>query len=101
VTYFTTGKIPVMGTLQYDYQASQISLRIPDFCFSPGSLENAFESLRDLAVENGAIPGIELIQMREKDKIILFGLPGTLQKIKEGNFPPPPLPPRDGSRPHP
>jgi hypothetical protein len=62
-----------------------------------GSLENAFESLRDLAVENGAEPGIEMIQMREADKIILFGLPGTLEKMKDGSFPPPPLPPRDAS----
>ena len=63
--------------------------------FPSGSLQNAFEALRDLAVENGAEPGIEMIQMREKDKIILFGLPGTLEKMKVGSFPPPPLPPRE------
>ncbi|KAG7369065.1 CRS1 / YhbY CRM domain containing protein [Nitzschia inconspicua] len=60
-----------------------------------GSLQNAFESLRDLAVENGAEPGIEMIQMREKDKTILFGLPGTLERMKAGSFPPPPLPSTD------
>mmetsp|Transcript_23356 Transcript_23356/g.43377 ORF Transcript_23356/g.43377 Transcript_23356/m.43377 type:complete len:221 (+) Transcript_23356:230-892(+) len=57
-----------------------------------GTLQNAFETLRDLAIENGASPDIELIQMREKDKIILFGLPGTLDKMKDGSFPPPPPP---------
>jgi len=56
-----------------------------------GTLENAFECLRDLAVENGASEGIEMIQIREKDKIILFGLPGTMEKMKKGSFPPPPL----------
>ena len=53
-----------------------------------GSLEKAFETLRDLAVENGAPKDIELIQYRDGDKMILFGSPGTLQKIKEGTFPP-------------
>ena len=57
-----------------------------------GSLENAFEALKGLAEENGAAPGIEMIQMREKDKIILFGAPGTKDKLKAGTFPPPPLP---------
>jgi hypothetical protein len=59
---------------------------------SAGTLQNAFETLRDLAVENGAEPGIEMIQMREKDKTILFGLPGTFERMKNGSFPPPPLP---------
>jgi hypothetical protein len=45
-----------------------------------------------LAVENGASPNIELIQMRENEKTILFGLPGTLDKMNDGSFPPPPLP---------
>ena len=57
-----------------------------------GSLENAFEALKSLAEENGAAPGIEMIQTREKDRIILFGAPGTTEKLKEGTFPPPPLP---------
>jgi hypothetical protein len=63
--------------------------------FIDGSLENAFVALRDLAVENGAPEGIELIQIREKDKIILFGLPGTMEMISKGDFPPPPPPPRE------
>jgi hypothetical protein len=56
-------------------------------------LPSAFECLRDLAVENGAPADIELVQMREGEKMIMFGLPGTLKKIKEGSFPPPPPPP--------
>jgi RNA-binding protein YhbY len=60
-----------------------------------GTLENAFEALRDLAEENGAEPGIEMIQIREKDRIILFGAPGTMKRMKEGGFPPPPLPKPD------
>ena len=53
-----------------------------------GTLENAYESLRDLAIESGASQDIELIQMREKDRIIMFGLPGTLENVKDGSFPP-------------
>jgi RNA-binding protein YhbY len=56
-----------------------------------GTLQNAFETLKNLAVENGASPNIELIQMRENDKTILFGLPGTIEKMNDGSFPPPPL----------
>jgi len=54
-----------------------------------GSLQAAFEHLRSLAEENGAPPGIELIQARDADKIILFGLPGTMDRIKDGHFPVP------------
>lgn len=52
-----------------------------------GSLQAAFEQLRSLAEENGAPPGIELIQSRDADKIILFGWPGTMDRIKDGHFP--------------
>mmetsp|Transcript_18115 Transcript_18115/g.34375 ORF Transcript_18115/g.34375 Transcript_18115/m.34375 type:complete len:207 (-) Transcript_18115:119-739(-) len=52
-----------------------------------GSLQAAFEHLRSLAEENGAPSGIELIQARDADKIILFGLPGTMERIKDGHFP--------------
>ena len=52
-----------------------------------GSLEKAFEELRGLAEENGAPAGIEMLQTREKDKIILFGWPGTTQRIQDNQFP--------------
>jgi hypothetical protein len=55
--------------------------------------------LLDLAVENGASEGIEIVQMREKDKTIMFGLPGTLERVKEGTFPPPPPPPYEKPEP--
>lgn len=56
-------------------------------------MENAVQILRDLAVESGASQNIEIIQMREKDRTILFGLPGTIEKVEDGSFPPPPPPP--------
>lgn len=52
-------------------------------------MEKAFTSLRELAVENGASADIEMIQMREGDKTIVFGMPGTLAKMETGDFPPP------------
>ena len=58
------------------------------------SLETAFEQIKSLAEEAGAPPGIELVQARESDRIILFGLPGICQRISNGEFPPPPPPPR-------
>ena len=58
-------------------------------------MDNAYESLRDLAIESGASEGIELIQMRDKDRTIMFGLPGTLENVGNGSFPPPP-PPMEG-----
>ena len=65
-----------------------------DFILS-GTLDNAYETLRDLAIESGASEGIELIQMRDKDRTIMFGLPGTLENVENGTFPPPPPPPKD------
>ena len=56
-----------------------------------GSLQEAFEHLRDLAEESGAVKDIELVQARDGEKIILFGMPGTLEKIRQGTFPPPEL----------
>ena len=60
-----------------------------------GTLGKAYETLRDLAIESGASEGIELIQMRDKDRTIMFGLPGTLENVENGSFPPPPPPPKD------
>lgn len=58
-----------------------------------GTLEKAFEDIRDLAVESGAPEDIEMVQARDKDNIILFGMPGTIEKVEQGTFPPPPPPP--------
>jgi len=60
------------------------------------SLEQAFAALKDLAEQNGAPPGIELLQAREKDSIILFGWPGTRKRIEENEFP---LPPKEEDSP--
>jgi RNA-binding protein YhbY len=54
------------------------------------SVQQAYEVLKGLAVENGASPDIELIQLREGTNEILFAMPGTLAKMEEGTFPPPP-----------
>ena len=53
------------------------------------SVQQAYETLRNLAVENGAPADIELIQLREGSKEILFALPGTIKRMEEGSFPPP------------
>jgi RNA-binding protein YhbY len=58
-----------------------------------GTLEVAFEQIRDLAEESGAPKGIEMVQKRDKENTILFGVPGTLARIEAGDFPPPPPPP--------
>merc|ERR1712194_469214 len=55
-----------------------------------GTLEKAYVRLRNLAIESGASNDIELIQMREKDRTIMFGLPGTMENVENGSFPPPP-----------
>ena len=57
------------------------------------SLEEAFKPLRELAEEHGAPQGIELLQARESDKVILFGWPGTRSRIELGQFPLPPAEP--------
>ena len=67
-----------------DHTAVKVKVNTKKF----GTLDDAFRTLRDLAVESGASKDIELIQMRESDRMILFGLPGTLQRIKDGTFPP-------------
>ena len=71
-----------------DHTAVKVKVNTKNF----GSLETASTTLRDLAVENGASKDMEIIQMRNKDKMILYGLPGTLKKMDEGSFPPPPTP---------
>ena len=68
-----------------------VALLVPNI----GTLEKAFEDIRDLAVESGAPEGVELLQARDKEKIILFGMPGTSERLEKGDFPPPPPPPRE------
>jgi RNA-binding protein YhbY len=57
------------------------------------SLEEASNVLKEFAVENGAPANIEIIQLREGDKTVLFGMPGTVKDCVDGTFPPPPPPP--------
>jgi RNA-binding protein YhbY len=54
------------------------------------SVQQAYEVLKGLAVENGAPSDIELIQLRVGTNEILFGMPGTLAKMEQGTFPPTP-----------
>lgn len=56
--------------------------------FHVGTMEHAFEVLKELCEESGAPKGIELVQAREGENVILFGLPGTLERIQAGEFPP-------------
>jgi len=58
-----------------------------------GSLETAFAQIVELAEESGAPAGIEMVQVRQTENTILFGMPGTLAKIEKGEFPPAPPPP--------
>ena len=86
------GATPAHGNslrqLLEDHTAVKVKVNTKNF----GSLESASTTLRDLAVEKGASKDMEIIQMRNKDKMILYGLPGTLKKMDEGSFPPPPTP---------
>ena len=54
-----------------------------------GDLETAFESLKQLAVNSGASPDMELLQSRAAEQIILVSLPGTRKRVEQGDFPPP------------
>lgn len=55
-----------------------------------GSLEDAFESIKDLAEKSGNMKGIECIHIRPSDNIIMFGKPGAMDAIRAGEFPPAP-----------
>jgi hypothetical protein len=65
------------------------------FLFLTGTVAKASETLRELAIENGAPADIEMIQVREGQKEILFGMPGTVKRVEDGSFPPPPPPPEE------
>jgi hypothetical protein len=55
------------------------------------NLQAASEHIRDLAVASDAPAELELLQVRESEKIILFGMPSTLDAILSGEFPPEPV----------
>ncbi|KAL7430430.1 hypothetical protein ACHAXM_002191 [Skeletonema potamos] len=76
-------------------QHTVVKVKVNPSAFEEGSLLNAFEVLKQLAVESGANDGMELIHIRTSDKVILFGKEGTLGLIDSGDFPPPPPPPRE------
>jgi RNA-binding protein YhbY len=76
--------------LLQDHTAVKVKVNTQSF---HGDLLEAFERIRALAEESGAPAGIECIQARERDGVILFGMPGTSGKITSGEFPPPPPPP--------
>ena len=69
-------------------QHTVVKVKVNPSAFEDGSLLNAFEVLKQLAVESGANDGIELIHIRTSDKVILFGMEGTLDLIDNGDFPP-------------
>jgi hypothetical protein len=52
------------------------------------AMTDVFVQLRDYAVQSGASPDIELLQMREAERTILIGLPGTRHQIETGTYPP-------------
>ena len=60
------------------------------FPLATGTLEKAFEDIKTLAEESGAPKGIEMLQARDSDKVILFALPGTTERLESGDFPPSP-----------
>jgi RNA-binding protein YhbY len=50
------------------------------------SLEQAYEAIKELAVESG-LDDMELLHVRESEKTILVGLPGTRKLIEAGEYP--------------
>ena len=76
-------------------QHTVVKVKVNPSAFEDNSLLNAFEVLKQLAVDSGASDELELIHIRTSDKVILFGKEGTLDSIDAGDFPPPPPPPRD------
>ena len=76
-------------------QHTVVKVKVNPSAFENNSLLNAFEVLKQLAVESGASDGLELIHIRTSDKVILCGKEGMLDSIDAGDFPPPPPPTRD------
>mmetsp|Transcript_21178 Transcript_21178/g.32182 ORF Transcript_21178/g.32182 Transcript_21178/m.32182 type:complete len:159 (+) Transcript_21178:144-620(+) len=55
-----------------------------------GSLEDVFEDMKLLVESSGKIKGVELLQFRNVENTIMFGLEGTQELIRTGLYPPPP-----------
>ena len=53
-----------------------------------GSLEDVFESLKDLVGKKGGMIGVELLHVRKSENTLLIGVEGTMDKIRGGLFPP-------------
>jgi len=53
-----------------------------------GNLTETFFAIRKLAEKKEAPKGIELLQARQCDRILLIGMPGTRVDIEFGRFPP-------------
>lgn len=71
------------------HTAVKVKINQPDF---ESSIEAIFHEICNFANQAGAPIGIELIQARTSERVILFGMPGTKVRIMNGEFPPPPPP---------
>jgi RNA-binding protein YhbY len=54
------------------------------------ALVTVYEQLREYAVQSGASPDLELLQVRPSERTLLIALPGTRSQIEQGTFPPRP-----------
>ena len=75
-------------------QHTVVKVKVNPVAFG-GSLLQAFDALKDLAVESGADAELELVHVRTSENVIMFGRAGALAVIDAGEFPPPPPPPRE------
>jgi hypothetical protein len=57
-------------------------------------MEQVYQQLKEYTVRSDpSLEGMELLQVRVNERILLVGLPGTQQRILDGTYPPPPPPP--------
>ena len=57
-----------------------------------GTLNEAFELIRESAEKAGASDGMELLHVRPSENVVLVGKKGMKDKILNGDYPPPPPP---------
>lgn len=53
-----------------------------------GSLEDVFESLKEVVEQSQEFSGVELIHVRNSENTIMLGKAGTMDNIRDGTFPP-------------